>query len=307
MRLIVLGAGAGGGSPQWNCACPVCRRVRAGDPAAPPRTQSSIAVSADGDRWLIVNASPDITAQIARTPALHPRRPGRDSPIAGVVLTNADVDHVAGLLSLRESQAFPVYATERVHAVLDANRIFDVLNRDLVPRRILPPDDPMRLADPEGAPLGLTVELVAVPGKVALWLEDPDKPDFGSVAGDTAGLRITDDDGGEAWYVPGCAAMPETLARRLAGAPLVLFDGTTFTDAEMAETGVGHKTAGRMGHMPMAGPHGSLAAFAELDVRRRVYVHINNTNPVLCADTPERRTVEDAGWQVAFDGMEITV
>lgn len=312
LRILVLGAGAGGGFPQWNCGCAQCRRARAGDPAAPVRTQSSIAVSADGLRWTLINASPDLGRQLLDRPTLHPVSDTRHSPISAVVVTNADVDHVAGLLTLREGHPFPLYATTRVHGILGANAIFNVLNRDIVDRRPLAVDTPEPLTDANGEGLGFTVELFPVPGKIALWLEDPTKPGFGSVPEDTVGVKVTEvlpggEEGAHFYYIPGCAALPPDLAARLDGAALVLFDGTTYTDDEMAAHKVGTKTAGRMGHMAMSGPEGSLAAFAKLDVGRKVYIHINNTNPVLVADTAERRAVEEAGWDVAFDGMEIAL
>lgn len=312
LRILVLGAGAGGGFPQWNCGCAQCRRARAGDPAAPVRTQSSIAVSADGDRWVLINASPDLGRQLLDRKTLHPRGMTRHSPISAVVVTNADVDHVAGLLTLREGHAFPLYGTRRVHDVLAANSIFNVLNREIVERRPLATATPEPLRDAHGHSLGLTVELFPVPGKIALWLEDPSKPAFGSVPEDTVGVKITEtpetgSPGRSFFYIPGCAALPADLAERIDGAPLVLFDGTTYTDDEMAAHKVGSKTAARMGHMAMSGPDGSLAAFAPLRIDRKVYIHINNTNPALIADTPARRAVERAGWEVAFDGMEMTL
>ncbi|HEX6979042.1 MAG TPA: pyrroloquinoline quinone biosynthesis protein PqqB [Alphaproteobacteria bacterium] len=306
MRILVLGAAAGGGFPQWNCNCANCRRARAGDPAAPPRTQSSLAVSADGDRWVLLNASPDLRQQILANTVLHPRRDGRHSPIAGVVLTNADVDHVAGLLSLREGAPFTLYATDRVLAVLRANAIFNVLDADLVGRRAMPLDTPVELSDVDGRPLGLTVMAFPVPGKIALYLENAAAgADFGTRAGDTVGLEISADSTRRFFYLPACAAMPPDLAARLADAPLVFFDGTLWQDDEMLAAGVGRKTGRRMGHMSVSGTDGALAAFAPLGVRRRVFIHVNNTNPILLSDSPERAKVEAAGWEVAYDGMEI--
>jgi pyrroloquinoline quinone biosynthesis protein B len=307
VKVLVLGSAAGGGFPQWNCNCPVCRAARAGDGAAFARTQSSLAVSADGEHWVLLNASPDLRQQINDNPALHPRRGARHSPIAAVVLTNADVDHVAGLLNLRESQPLSLYASDRVHEALAANPIFGVLNPAHVARRALPLGAETALADAEGAPLGLSVEAFAVPGKVALYLEDPGKGEnFGTVAGDTIGLcvRATTRDA-RFFYVPGCAALDPPLRARLAGAPLVLFDGTLYDDAEMVHAGLGAKTGHRMGHISMSGPDGSLAAFADLDVGRRIYVHINNSNPVLLEGSPERAAVEAVGWEVGYDGQEI--
>ena len=308
MRIVILGSAAGGGFPQWNCSCVNCRRARAGDRRAEARTQSSLAVTDGGDRWFLLNASPDVRQQIEHTPDLRPQGHGsRGSPIAGVVLTNADVDHVAGLLSLRERHRMTIHATARVLRVLAANAIFGVLDPSLVMRRALPLNQEVTL-DPDTQTHGIAVTAFPVPGKVALWLEDASADDRSGRGEDTIGLEVTDRSSGvRFFYVPGCAAMTPELAERLRSAPLVFFDGTTWTDDEMRMAGVGEKTAARMGHMSMAGPAGSMAAFDGLDVRRKIYLHINNTNPVLLADSPERREAEARGWEIAEDGMEITL
>ena len=301
IRARVLGAAAGGGLPQWNCAAPNSAAVWRGVSGAASATQSSIAVSVDGERWLLVNASPDLRQQIVATPALHPRPADeaglRNSPIAAALLTNGDIDHVAGLLTLRERQPFALWSTDEIARVLAANPIFDALDRELVPRRTV------RLGEPVEMLPGLTVELFAVPGKVPLYMEGE------TVATDLEGeqtVGVAFSDGARGFlYIPGCAAVTPALARRLQGADLVLFDGTVFHDDEMAREGVGAKTGRRMGHVPMAGPGGSLEAFAPLDVRRKIYIHINNTNPVWRADSAERRAVEAAGWEIAHDGMEL--
>ena len=309
MKVIVLGSAAGGGFPQWNCNCENCRRARAKDPAAVRRTQSSLAITTTGACWHLLNASPDVRQQLQSTPSLHPRRGVRDSPVAGVVLTNADVDHVAGLLSLRESQPLVVYATRRVLAALAANPVFDVLRRDIVARIPLELDIETALAGPDAACSGITVEAFAVPGKVALYLEDPAAgADFGTVWEDTVGLKVSEPATGRFfYYIPACARLSGEVAERIKGAPLVLFDGTTWTDDEMRSSGAGIKTVGRMGHMSITGAGGSMAAFAALAVQRKIFIHINNTNPVLLADSPERALTEAAGWEIAFDGMEIDV
>lgn len=305
MQILVLGSAAGGGFPQWNCNCANCRRARSGDPAAPARTQSSIAVSADGERWLLLNASPDLRQQIGANAALHPRRGARHSPINAVALSNGDVDHVAGLLSLRENQALAVYASDRVHAALSGNSIFNVLNPAVVARRVLPLDQPTDVAAFDGSALGLRIDAFAVPGKVALYLENEKAgPDLGTQSGDTIGLEIRADERRRFFYLPACAVLSPELTVRLHGAPLVFFDGTLWQDDEMISTGVGAKTGQRMGHMSISGEDGSLEAFASLGVQRRIYVHINNTNPILVAGSPERLQVEAAGWEVAYDGME---
>ncbi len=309
LRALVLGSAAGGGFPQWNCNCDVCRAARAGDRGAFARTQSSLAVTADGKDWFLLNASPDLRTQINTNPQLHPAEGRRHSPIRGVVLTNGDVDHVAGLLTLRESTPLAIYATSRVHEVLNGNSIFGVLNPDLVERREMTLGEPFGLVTPDGEETGLTVEAFTVPGKVALYLEDASAgPNFGTRPEDTVGLEVTASGGGTRFfYIPGCAEMTDELAARLKGAPLVFFDGTLWHDEEMIDAGLGVKTGKRMGHISVSGPAGTIAAFEALGVRRKVFIHINNTNPVLLDDSVERREAEAAGWEVAYDGMEISL
>jgi len=303
LRAIVLGAGAGGGFPQWNSSGPGCRRSRAGDAVAKPRSQASLAVSADGLRWLLINASPDLRSQIAATPALHPRpEPLRNSPIAAIALTGAEVDTIAGLLHLRERQNFRLYGAPQSLAVLEENPIFRALNPEFVTREVMPLGAPFAPADGAGMPLGLTVEAYAVPGKVPLFAEAGADP--GLVEdGEAVGLAVSA--GGAAMhYIPGCAMMTPALADRLRGAACVFFDGTLFTDDEMITAGAGPKTGRRMGHMPITE---TLEAFAALGVARRIFIHLNNTNPVLLDDSPERAQLSAAGWEVAEDGMEITL
>jgi len=309
LRLVVLGAAAGGGFPQWNSNDAVARRARAGDPRMPFLTQSSIAVSADDRRWIVFNASPDIRQQINERGQLQPRAdaPVRASPIAAVVLTNADVDHVAGLLSLRESQPLTIYGHERVLHVLALNSIFQVLNPQCVARRQLPLDAMVDLADSSGGPLGVAVRAFPVPGKVALWLEDSTPASVHGVPGDTIGVEICAETGESFFYIPGCAALTQELAERLRGAGLVLFDGTLWRDDEMIAAGVGRKTGRRMGHMSCSGPDGSIAALADLGVRRKIFIHMNNTNPLLIADSAERAEARHAGWETAYDGMEFVL
>ncbi len=309
LHVVVLGAAAGGGFPQWNSNDATARRARAGDPNVRPQTQSSIAVSADGKRWAILNASPDLRQQIFDRRQLHPGddAPLRASPIAAVVVTNADVDHVTGLLNLRESQPFALYGHPRVLDVLAKNTVFNVLNPDFVARRPLQIAEDTALADGTGTNLGVTVKAFTVPGKIALWLEDPTAPGFGTVAGDTIGLEISAAGSPSVFYIPACAEMTDALATRLRGAEVVFFDGTLWRDDEMVAAKVGVKTGKRMGHMSCAGADGTIAAFAGLDVKRKIFIHINNTNPLLIADSAERREAARAGWDVAYDGMEISL
>lgn len=298
MRAIVLGAAAGGAFPQWNSNQAACRRARAGDAAARPRTQASVAVSADGERWVVLSASPDIRQQIEATPALHPREGLRSTPIAAVVLTGGDVDAIAGLLTLRERQAFALYATARVHGVLDANPIFEVLDRATVARHTLTLDRAAEVA-------GLAVTAFAVPGKVPLYLETDDAPAV-TESDQTIGLAVAQG-GATLFYIPGCAQMTPALADRLRGADTVLFDGTLYTDDEMVRAGLGPKTGQRMGHMSVSGPGGTIAAFEGLGVRQRVLIHINNSNPILLDDSAEAAATRDAGWLVGYDGMDLTL
>jgi pyrroloquinoline quinone biosynthesis protein B len=306
MQARVLGAAAGGGFPQWNSNADGCRRARSGDPHAEPRTQASIAVSADGKQWFLLNASPDLRQQIEATRDLRPCWGLRSSPIAGVVLTGGDVDAIAGLLTLRERHAFTVYATARIHDVLNANPIFEVLARDVVARKNVALRTPVMLTLPDGSPSGLSLELFPVPRKIPLYLEQTNGAPPIVEGEDTVGAMVTDGYH-RLFFIPGCAAMTDTLADRLRGADVVFFDGTLWTDAEMVRAGIGNKTGLRMGHMSVSGPNGTIAAFKRIEVCRKILLHINNSNPILLDDSPERAKVEAESWEVAYDGMEIQV
>ncbi|TIR26300.1 MAG: pyrroloquinoline quinone biosynthesis protein PqqB [Mesorhizobium sp.] len=310
MRVKIIGSAAGGGFPQWNCNYRLSRAARAGVPGLRSRTQSSVAVSADGTGWVLFNASPDIRQQIAQTPELQPAADAqlRSTPIRAVVLTNADVDHVAGLLSLRERQPFAIYATAQVLATLESNSIFNVLDPEIVPRRLLAPMEETAICGADGHPTGVIVGSFPVPGKVALYLEQGGDPgaDVSSDTGDTIGVRIGRVDGrGAIFYVPGCARIDAELRAQLADAACLLFDGTVYTDDEMITAGVGPKTGARMGHVAMSGEAGSIAGLADVKIARRIFIHINNTNPVLDENSAEHAAIKAAGWEVAFDGMEM--
>lgn len=280
----MLGSAAGGGLPQWNCACANCQGAREG--RLKPRGQASIAASGDGARWLLVNASPDVRAQIEATPALRPRRPGRGSPITDVVLTSADADCVAGLLTLRESPGFTLHATRPVLAPLARNPI---LRLDRLRCRELAPDRSFEAA-------GLTVSAFAVPGKPPLWLEGEAAPD----PLDVVGLDLD----GRAVFAPACASLPAAVADRLKGAPLVLFDGTLWRDDEMAAHG--GRSGRAMGHLSLSGPDGALTLLSELGIGRKILIHLNNTNPALDPASPEAALVRAAGFEIAEDGMELS-
>jgi len=294
LRAKILGAAAGGGLPQWNCGCENCTLARAGK--IPSQTQSSVAFSGNGSDWAILNASPDIRDQMARTPELHPTSL-RDLPLRSVLVTNGDIDHVAGLLTLREQHPFNLFATAEIHGILARNPIFDALRATLVIRREIALNEPFDLTP------DLTATLFAVPGKVPLYLE-------GEVVatdlegGQTVGVHLQAG-GKEAYYIPGCAVVKADLADRLRGADMVMFDGTLWRDSEMIDMGLSQKTGQRMGHISMSGPEGSMAAFADLGVSRKIYVHMNNSNPVLRPDSAERAEAEANGWTIGQDGMEI--
>jgi pyrroloquinoline quinone biosynthesis protein B len=298
LTAIVLGAAGGGGFPQWNCRCAVCSLAWAGDRRVKPRTQASLAVSGDGERWILLNTSPDLGAQIRATKSLHPRGEPRGSPIAAVVLTGAEIDQTAGLLALRERQPFSLFATAETIAALGINPIFRVLSGDLVARRSISVDKPLAL------PGGVTAELFAVPGKVALYLEGDD-PALKAEAGVNVGIEMILGNR-RLVYVPGAASLTAAILDRFAGADAVFFDGTLFADDEMIATGTGTKTGRRMGHMPLDGMDGTLVALGGIKARR-ILTHINNTNPILIADSPERRKVESLGFEIAEDGMEIVL
>lgn len=290
-----LGAGAGGGLPQWNCGCSLCRAARSGKIA--PMTQSSLAVSVDGVAWALLNASPDLRQQLAATTALHPQGL-RGSPVQAVVLTNADVDHVAGLLTLREKTPFRLYATAGTLAVLADNPVFRVLDSALVTQHAITLDQPFH-------PLpGLSVTAYAVPGKIALYLESG-TPDTKAMGDQTIGLRLQSDRG-ILHYLPGCADLPDWLCSRLTEADVLMFDGTVWADDDMQRSGTGAKTGARMGHLAISGVEGSLARLAHLKARR-IYTHINNTNPALMPDSAEHGAIRAAGWELAYDGMEVAL
>jgi pyrroloquinoline quinone biosynthesis protein B len=308
LRVVVLGAAAGGGVPQWNCGCTVCRKARNEHPEL-RSTQASIAISADGDHWFLINASPDLRQQLIATPKLHPKAGTlRHSPISGVILTNGEVDAVAGLLSMREGSPFTVYAHPRVLAILATNSIFNVLNEKNVRRQPIEVDRAFEPALPDGSPSGIEILPFAVPGKGAWYLEGKAHPAGDDGAGDTLGLRIGDRASGKYMYfLAACASVTNDLRSRLAGASAIFFDGTVWRDDELIAAGLGNKTGQGMGHIAMSGDSGAIAALANLDIGRKIFLHINNSNPVLLRDSAERKTAEHAGWQIPTDGMEIVL
>jgi pyrroloquinoline quinone biosynthesis protein B len=308
LRVVVLGAAAGGGVPQWNCGCPVCRAARTDHPEL-QSTQASIAISGDGAHWFLINASPDLRQQLIATPQLHPKAGRlRHSPITGVILTNGEIDAVAGLLSMREGSPFTIYAHAKVLAILKANSIFNVLSDQNVRRQPIEIDRPFEPRLPDGRDSGIEILPFTVPGKGAWYLEGKAHPGGNDGTGDTLGLRVEDRTTGKYFYfLAACAEVSDALKARLAGAPLVFFDGTVWRDDELIAAGLGAKTGQAMGHIAMSGDQGAIASLAGLDIDRKVFLHINNSNPALLRSSPERRIAEGAGWQIPADGTEIVL
>jgi pyrroloquinoline quinone biosynthesis protein B len=294
LTCLVLGSAAGGGFPQWNCGCPNCTLARTGDPRAKPRTQVSVAASADGENWLLVGASPDLRQQIVENPAMSPRS-ARHSPIKGVVLVSADIDGLAGLLVLREQQAFKIFAPASTLKILSDNALFASLDASLVERVEIEAG----MAVDTG--FGLTLTLLEMPGKTPLYHEE--RGATAAQAAITYAARI-EGGGRTAIIAPACAEITEAVQARLADADILFFDGTLFTDDEMLRGGLSQKTGRRMGHISVAGPEGSMARLAHHS-GRRIFLHINNSNPMLIEDSPEREEVTRAGFEVAFDGMMV--
>ena len=304
----VLGSAAGGGFPQWNCGCANCVGIRNGNLAAVARTQESVAISADGRSWFLLNASPEIRQQIESFPALRPRA-RRDTPIHGIVLTNGDLDHCLGLLSLRESQPLALYASERVRrGFTEGNALYRTLQRFegqaiWHPLDLNEPATAIPLRRLNGEPSGLTLRAFAVPGKAALHL-DQTKPD----PGDNIGLIVADERTGRRLaYLPAAGTNSPTVAEAVAQADCVFFDGTFWSNDELIAQGASERRAEDMAHWPIGGPEGSLSFLARYAHARRIYIHINNTNPILREDSTERARVTAAGLEVAFDGMELTL
>ncbi|MBI3780248.1 MAG: pyrroloquinoline quinone biosynthesis protein PqqB [candidate division NC10 bacterium] len=307
MRVRVLGSGAGGGFPQWNCNCDNCRGVRSGTRRAKPRTQSSIAVSADGVRWYPINASPDIRQQIESFSALHATGSVRGTPIQAILLTNADIDHITGLLSLREFQPLCIYSTKQVMDwVLEPNAVFRAIR--LFPSqctwKTVITSGRHEIIGVDGRDSGLRYEAFAVPSKPPAYLMDL----VSDWSEETIGYKITDVTSGRSLaYVPGIKQIDPEMLAILGGCNCLFFDGTFWSDDELIKLGIAQKSALAIGHIPIGGPDGSLRKLATLRDVRKIYIHINNTNPILIEDSSERQAVEDTGCEVAFDGMDLEV
>jgi pyrroloquinoline quinone biosynthesis protein B len=309
MRIEILGSSAGGGFPQWNCNCRNCHSLRAGLSSAKSRTQTQVAVSDDGGFWFLLNASPDLRMQIEREPALQPRQGVRDSPIAGVLLTSADLDQIAGLLSLRELQPLRVYCTTSLGRILrEDNSVFGMLNR--VPQQVCWTDIKLggtfpllTVAEEES---GIGCEIFSLGKKYPLYVS-PQRVATLKPEEALLGVMLTGSSGRRVAYMPAVPAIDEQLLQRLETADLVLFDGTFWSDDELIQIQGSGATAREMGHVPISGADGSLRALAGLRRPRKVFLHVNNTNPMLDVSGAEYREVTAAGWEVAEDGWRFNL
>lgn len=305
MHVLVLGSAAGGGFPQWNCHCQYCQGVRTGSVTACERTQSSIAVSTDGSRWLLCNASPDVRAQINANPPLHPRRGIRDTGIAAVLLVDAQIDHVTGLLSLREGCPLDVWCTPNVHQDLSTGfPLFPMLDHwqgGLHWRPIDINDEKRHVSFDIDCCPELTFTAVAIHSNAP-----PYSPRRGAPSpGDNIGLFIEDSDsGGSLFYAPGLGRPDAELREWMRRADCVLVDGTLWRDDEMQRLGAGQSTGADMGHLALSGESGLLTELDALpESTRRILIHINNTNPILDEHSEERAMLDTRGVEVAYDGM----
>jgi pyrroloquinoline quinone biosynthesis protein B len=307
MLVKILGSAAGGGFPQWNCACSNCSLVRTGKFEGKPRTQAQVAISANCVSWFLLGASPDLRGQIEADPDLHPRQGTRSSPLCGVILSCAELDHVTGLLHLRELQPFNVYATPSVISVLcEQNSTFRMLNR--VPKQVcwqsLHPGEEFQLRLPSGEECGIQCQPLALSDRYPTYVLHPEKltPEDA-----TLGFILTSKEGRSVGYFPVVGSITEELREQLERVDLLLFDGTFWNEDELSEVQGSAQRAHEMGHIPVGGEAGSLCQLDGLRAGRKLYIHINNTNPMLNEAGPEYRAVRDAGWELAEDGWQVTL
>jgi pyrroloquinoline quinone biosynthesis protein B len=303
MLVKVLGAAAGGAFPQWNCACQQCQRLRLGTFAGKSRTQTQVAVSEDGVTWTLLNASPDIRIQIEAASQLWPTGSSLHSPIRSVVITAAEADTVSGLLSLREFQPLDIYGTPSVLRILrEDNSLFALLDR--VPRQAV-----WKEIQP-GVKFCVNGELrfhpIPMPGGFPGFVT-PSRKEQLQAREAVLGLVIESAAGAKMAYLPGVAKVEDSWLDWLDECDVLLFDGTFWTEDELCRVRGGGKKASEMGHLPLSGPDGSLAALRSIKCPRKIYFHINNTNPILDESSEAFAHVRDAGWEVARDGMEIEI
>jgi len=302
----ILGSAAGGGFPQWNCNCRNCRWLREGGFSGQPRSQTQVAVSSARNCWFLLNASPDLRTQIEGTPCLHPQGGGRNSPIGGVLLTGADIDQIAGLLSLRELHRFCLYCAPSIRRILEQdNSVFHMLQRvpDQASWHAIKPGESFRLLDPAGTDSGIGGTVFPLANRYPAYVLpqraaelEPDEAQLGVMLESPSGRRLA--------YLPAVATLSRSLVERLALVDLLLFDGTFWSDDELIPLQGRGSSAGEMGHTPVSGPNGSLQKLAGLRHPRKVFIHLNNTNPMLDRASAPYREVREAGWEVAEDGNQ---
>ncbi|WP_417536264.1 pyrroloquinoline quinone biosynthesis protein PqqB [Methylophaga sp.] len=302
MFVHVLGSGAGGGFPQWNCNCTNCKGVREGTIKASPRTQSSIAISANGTDWILFNASPDIKKQLDDFPTLQPARQVRDTAITAIVITDAQIDHVTGMLTLREhNKPWDVYTTNAVYEDLTTGfPVFNILGhfRGINHHEIATDESSFTIPTAEG------LVFTAVPLKSEAPPYSPHR--HNTVPGDNIGMRIEDTRTGKnLFYAPGLGVAEPHVMEYMANADIVLVDGTVWTDDEMSHEGISNKRAQEMGHLDQSSKGGIMEILSGMDKPRKFLIHINNTNPILNEESPQRKTLEAAGIEVSYDGMDI--
>jgi pyrroloquinoline quinone biosynthesis protein B len=304
LRIRVLGSAAGGGFPQWNCNCRNCDGVRKGSIRARPRTQSSIALTADDVNWVLFNASPDLLAQFRAFPELQPGRAVRDTAVRSIVLVDAQIDHTTGLLMLREGRPLEIYSTDMAHEDLSSgNPLFKVLEHYCGVRWHRLPTEAGNKFSVLGAE-GLSFTAVPLKSKAPPYSPHRDQPR----EGDNIGMRITDPHSGKVlFYAPGLGAIEPQLQPFLEEADCLMVDGTFWTDDEMIRLGVSDKRARDIGHLPQSGNGGMMQVLAPLRASRKILIHINNTNPILDEDSAERKLLAGAGIEVAYDGMDVVL
>jgi len=306
MRVRILGSAAGGGFPQWNCTCPNCRTLRAGTFQGKPRTQAQVAISAGDGSWFLLGASPDLRAQIEATPELHPREGVRQSPIAGAVLANADVDHVLGLLLLRELQPLRLHSTESVRRILlEGNSMFGMLQR--APGQLtwtdFKPGTRFALLNAAGEDSGVGCCARSLGTHYPAYVSPPNQSEL--IAGEASlGLIVESPSGKRLAYMPAVPQVDDALVAEFESADVLMFDGTFWSDEELIRIQGGGATARQMGHVPVSSDEGSLSKLAQLRRPRKIYIHINNSNPMLNEAGPEYRLVRESGWEIAEDGWQ---
>ena len=302
MFVRVLGSAAGGGFPQWNCNCPNCHGVRNKTINAVSRTQSSIAVSADGIDWVLFNTSPDLLAQLAAFPILQPARTLRDTAIKAIVYLDSQIDHTTGLLMLREGCPHEVYCTDMVYEDLSTGfPLFTMLKHwnGGVNRHSIPLDG--RSFNIAGIS-GLSFTAIPVTGKAPPY--SPHRND--AHIGDNIGIKVTDENNGKnLFYSPGLGDLTDQTRQLMREADCLLVDGTFWQEDEMLTTGVGDKRAKDMGHLPQSGENGMINVLKAMDKPRKILIHINNTNPILDEDSEQRKILASEGIEVSFDGMNV--